>query len=344
MCLILFKPDKDGSITREEVAASVKKNSDGTGIMWVEDGRVKVEKLLTTGVGDARNLEAQVDLCMEHFNSKDMVAIHHRLSTDGKDCDDNLHPFKILSIDDGDDRDLYMMHNGMISNTSPGGNKRTAERSDTRILAEDVLTPLLRKYPTLISEDAFQRMLDDFIGASKLLFLDSNGEHIIINKKAGVDRNGCWLSNSHSTTIYTKPATTSYYGGYGQGYNRRPATTPALPVKKPEPQAGETKLLTFTGAKQEQCPTSKSNGSTGRGLVGVTGKADLIIIEGNRKSIIRPSSGIAQWIRHGGIEHMLENGYTSYADMLSMSTGLSPFDVALLLEELTSRIADRDYQ
>ena len=136
--------------------------------------------------------------------------MHHRFSTHGTESIDNVHPFCVLSKDNGDPIDLYMMHNGVITRTTPD---KDDPRSDTCIFVEDVLQPILKANPELLEDESFQELIGGYIGsANKLTFLDNIGTVTIINEDSGTWKDNVWLSNTGSITKYVAPiyATSSH--------------------------------------------------------------------------------------------------------------------------------------
>jgi hypothetical protein len=102
---------------------------------------------------------------------------------------------------------------------------------------------MLKKLPKdFINNDAILDLLDEYIGYSKLLFLDKNNNHYIVGEEKGVWDYGCWFSNTGykaskyidyggskilKTASVAKPyvsaAATNFGGGlfnsgYGRGY------------------------------------------------------------------------------------------------------------------------------
>lgn len=194
MCLIVVKRDKVASFSVDDFKRSFHRNSDGMGIMYVENDRVQVAK--TMG-----GLKAQLKLYYLHMH-REFFALHHRFATHGLKNSENCHPFKVLNIDDGDPIDLYMMHNGTFSMTKFDKNCDT-NLSDTNLFVREYMTPILRKAPELIDDIAFQGMIHDFIGyGNKLVFMDNTKRSWIFNKDSGTEKNGCWLSNSYSVADY----------------------------------------------------------------------------------------------------------------------------------------------
>jgi hypothetical protein len=193
MCLIVVKDTKKGVFTDANFNASYNRNSDGMGIMWLEDGRVKVERVLGT--------LAQQRFVWNKHKHKDMWVLHQRYATHGSKAKmlENCHPYKIMDMDDGDVMDIYMAHNGVISDTET----TDASMSDTWNFIENHIKPIVKHNPELLWNDAFQMMINKYIGSGSKLVVLSNRKKdpmLIFNEEAGTVVNGCWLSNTYSIT------------------------------------------------------------------------------------------------------------------------------------------------
>lgn len=221
MCLIVVKNSDNASFSVQDFRASFTRNNDGTGIMYIDNGRIVVEK----AIGALKN---HIDMYYKHMHKKQFI-LHHRFATQGEKTELNIHPFKVLSIDDGDPYDLYFAHNGMIS-MQKFSLDAAKNLSDTHLFALEYLQPMMKQFPNIIENPVFQKMLHDFIGTSnKLAFLRSDGAVWIFNKSQGEEHNGCWLSNGysikgeHNTKNYGKSHGTAstysdiddYYGDFG---------------------------------------------------------------------------------------------------------------------------------
>jgi hypothetical protein len=233
MCLIIYKPTNEYSFSTVDMEASISRNDDGVGVMYYEDGRVLVDRLVEGTEGELTNF------CLTYLNTKPNIVIHHRLKTHGKIDEVNTHPFKVLSIDDGDAIDLYMMHNGTLTY---GHN---VDHSDTHVFVNEFLNPILKVNPHLLYNAAFREFLGKSIGSNKLVFMDSYGEVILINEDLGKwqsdtdEGKGCWISNTYSLTKKVTYTPHVYHGGY---YGRpkidttpkqevTTTTTPLVPAK-----------------------------------------------------------------------------------------------------------------
>lgn len=219
MCLIIYKPDNQATFSPESMTASVSRNSDGVGVMYLEDGRVKTDKLVFEPTDKTRTSEQEeqeyADFCNTYLQSKEKVVIHHRFKTHGKIDYPNTHPYRVLNIDEGDLIDLYMMHNGTLSfGSSP-------DYSDTYHFVEEVLRPILSNgNEHLLYREEFKKLLNSTVKGSKLVFLDSYGQVTIINEDDGKwqevkdGEGGCWISNTYSLQkkhVYTSPYYSTYH-------------------------------------------------------------------------------------------------------------------------------------
>jgi predicted glutamine amidotransferase len=182
MCLIVLKPegaDFDPKLLR----AAYDHNPHGFGIMYAKDGRVHHEKGL---------LQFEDALALWEKYREHQTAVHFRYTTRGKTTEENCHPFQILNFEEHG-RDLFMMHNGTLANVQSG------DQSDTFNFAKLYLTPLLSKRVDILKEQEFQDFLTMTVGNNnRLLFMDGDGEVVIINKDKGEVMTDCWLSNTYS--------------------------------------------------------------------------------------------------------------------------------------------------
>lgn len=220
MCLIIHLKDKEVGVTPEEFKLNLNKNTDGTGFMFANHNRVIVNKSLGT-------ISEQVALYEKYSKSvaggglKDLF-IHSRWATQGTKDEFNCHPYQILTPQEGNE--LWCMHNGVISG---GGTKQEADKSDTYNFLTFYLKPLLIQRDYLLSNPLFMEMIEKFIGTgSKLVFLNSKGQHWYANKSQGVmyKDTSTWISNEYSgltnKKVYTYPKKTqTNYGWSSEDYD-----------------------------------------------------------------------------------------------------------------------------
>ena len=211
MCLIMFSKNIN-NIQKEWYKNSKESNQDGLGVMFPQDGRLVVRKAINDKYQDTL-----FNAVKKKVKKGVPVAFHQRYGTSGNKDITNVHPFKLLSIDEGDSIDLYMMHNGIISI------KEVDNLCDTATYCEYVLKPLLKKDNDLWHKHEFKVLMDLSIGNSKLLFMDNNGNVEIVGEDRGEWKDKVWLSTPsyieksswYSVKDLTYP---SYYhgGGYGK--------------------------------------------------------------------------------------------------------------------------------
>ena len=106
------------------------------------------------------------------------------------------HPFKVLSLNDNDKNDLYLMHNGVLSHY-----KSVDGKSDTALFSED-MSKIFRENPSMVDSLWKKENLIPFgeeIGyGNKIVFMKENGKVAIINENNGFWKDGMWFSNSYS--------------------------------------------------------------------------------------------------------------------------------------------------
>lgn len=201
MCLLVNQP-KATSFTDEFLSDVYSKNKDGLGVMYAEGGKVHVFKCLPANAQDF------IDFYRAHADGKDCVW-HARMQTHGDIDMDNCHPYRVTD-------DIWMAHNGILST----GNDADATRSDTWHFIRNVLTPALTANPDLLLDSDWQAFVGDMIGTgNKFGFVRSDGKIVVINKRAGVEFVGAWLSNTYAWSPVKFGFQVAYQGssGYAQG-------------------------------------------------------------------------------------------------------------------------------
>jgi len=188
MCIALYKPEGK-TISKETLQECFANNSDGAGFVYVKDGKLVMEKGFFT-------FDSFYDAYLPHMEHQ--ALIHFRIKTHGAVDETNCHPFMIT-------KNFAFIHNGTISGH---GEKNF---SDTYMFNEEILKPLVNQYGIKALWQPFmQTLMEDYIGWSKLIFLDSKGNYIIYNEAKGEWADGVWYSN----TSY-KPRVTYTTKGHG---------------------------------------------------------------------------------------------------------------------------------
>lgn len=220
MCVIIDKPC--GVILSDyKVEAACEFNQDGFGYMYIDPvtNDMVAERVLCKTIAEAQKL-----LVAKFDELKNVHAIFHlRYGTHGSETIENVHPFQILNKKEHG-RDLWFMHNGMISITSDAPEDK--DKSDTAIFCEYILKPTLSLAPDLLFTHAFIGLLEEYIGSSKLLFMDDLGRVTRVgawetNEECIVSNNNYFYSNYRTRATRQPPACGygTYQGGYYDNYD-----------------------------------------------------------------------------------------------------------------------------
>jgi predicted glutamine amidotransferase len=189
MCLII-KTDTPKQLSLQLLETAYNNNSDGFGLMFCNKGKLHTQKIVPKTFKDIEKLWSK-------YNDLDIpMGLHFRFNTNGETNRSMSHPFQILSKAKGDDRDMWVMHNGPMLPTPMIDD----DKSDTHQFIKWVLRPQLSANPKLLYNAEWQDMIEELIGSDKLLFLDGKTkEFVIYNESKGkeVDNIG-WLSNTYS--------------------------------------------------------------------------------------------------------------------------------------------------
>lgn len=205
MCLIVAPRNPDGQLvlTPEQLTQAFARNSDGWGLMWLDEDKdgptiqrmrgLKLDELLTA---------------YEVLKNKRGLHLHLRTRTHGKTDTANCHPFPIGG-------DTYLMHNGVFRI-----DEIFNDRSDTWHYAALTSTRLLEYGSTdpIFTDEGWQKATERFFGGgSKGVFLRADGKRFIANESAGTWFEEQWYSNtSGAPWTYTRSFTT--YGGSSYVY------------------------------------------------------------------------------------------------------------------------------
>ncbi len=216
MCVIIHKP-AGVAFPEKDIRLANQNNPHGFGYVYYDPQKDRLICKKST-----EWTEDEIVAIFESLVDYEAV-IHFRYRTQGAQTTKECHPFRVTSTK-YQQEDIFFAHNGTISGLTP----KDKDESDTQAFNRIILKPLLKDHPDLLEEYAFQVLLDDFIGASKLCFMYGQGNVVIINEGAGAQRAGCWVSNEYSfrhnyrnsnlhtgttTTTYNRP-NTGYTGGY----------------------------------------------------------------------------------------------------------------------------------
>lgn len=176
MCIIIAQPN-NVTLAQQLLLRCWLSNSHGGGIAYVDGGQVKIFKEL---YNFDKYYEGYLNIREQYPKSK--LVLHMRIKTHGDISLDNCHPFVV------NDR-LAVAHNGTISAIKAEYN---GKESDTAKFTREILQQL----PTGFQNNpGCQRLIQEFIGHSKLAFLSSRNEITIINPHLGEKEGDVWYSN-----------------------------------------------------------------------------------------------------------------------------------------------------
>lgn len=187
MCLLVIQHQNAPTLPSAWLVDFYAHNQDGVGVMYAQDGKLIVKKILPKTAKDFERFYHQ------QITGK-FCAFHLRMKTHGDINLENCHPYEVLNQAQHG-IDLWLMHNGILST----GNKADQTKSDTWHYIKNYLVPMLAKNPDFAFSEAFSEMVAEHIGASnKFVLMDNTGRYQVINQDAGVKWGGMWLSNTYA--------------------------------------------------------------------------------------------------------------------------------------------------
>ena len=201
MCVIASIPaGKD--INNDTIDRMWKRNPDGGGISWIEDGKVQVFKTMKL-----KPFKQKFKEVLSKYGDSDIL-VHMRIATHGSVCIENNHPFYI-------DTQTVFAHNGIMPSEFHPPAK--SDLSDTRYFNQVFLQNIK---PVALDDELFRQAVGDIIGSfNKLVILSANKklqkESYIINERSGQWVKGVWYSNTSH-----EPSTIRTYGNYAQPVQR----------------------------------------------------------------------------------------------------------------------------
>jgi hypothetical protein len=179
MCIIIYRPaGAKGQVTKAALQTSARTNSDGYGLMWLHDGKLRIWR---GGPGtDAAKEWTSRFLALQKYDLP--VAGHARWTTHGISTKSMAHPYWI------EKNHSALMHNGIL-NEPEGGLKHW---SDTKTFVERVLRQLPEGWETT---PHLKWLVHEATKGSKMLIFRRNGVPILIHGKDGHWDEGIWYSN-----------------------------------------------------------------------------------------------------------------------------------------------------
>lgn len=222
MCIAIYKP-AGKVIDRDTLHRCYLKNKDGCGFAYFKtDGELVIIKSM-----DFQSFYEDYEF-HSVLNSDRPFLIHFRIATHGTVNLFNCHPFKI-------DDNHVMIHNGIIHNIRNCPDKK---RSDTQMFVDDILKELP---PHWMFNWGITNLIEDYIGASKVVVLAADDSVTIYNESKGEWHEDVWYSNSgyKEPVRYYHHSDKDYYGGRYSGSNYN--------YERPKYDAGGEKIGVYYG-------------------------------------------------------------------------------------------------
>lgn len=273
MCIIIHKPAAV-TIPVDYLKEAADYNPDGVGVAIYAPGQ-KIRIIKSERGKPELAIQAQKN------NPGAEIFFHFRVATHGEVCDVNTHPINIPGTP------FWLMHNGILHGfgesihsynyTKPEKKKEKNAAptvSDTRDFCETILSPMLKAYPGLVELPAFVRLFREAAGSGSKFALLGPTNGVILNRSAGVERDGAWYSN-HTAFPVAKVkggyAGADSYGLYDDDYDRagfggwRPNVKPTTAATSaPMTNTQPPKVSAYKGTAGDGVPLQVMDTKTGR--------------------------------------------------------------------------------
>ena len=230
MCVIIVK-DKNGTLPKKETLQNCfDRNSHGAGFMYVESGKVVIDK----GYMDFKSFYRHYKrLCRKfhNFENKNLV-MHMRISTSGGIERENTHPFPMAN-NFKDMLKLYfrtdvgIAHNGIISAAKPSKEQEALKINDTMVFIKAYLNNIYQDWNECLESEAFMTGISIITG-SKLAILDKDDNLRLVGDFKTFENT--LYSNTSYEPSYSKKYSYNYddyydkyeeYGYYDSLYNQK---------------------------------------------------------------------------------------------------------------------------
>lgn len=177
MCVIAVSPAGCRQPEEKDFRMMWDHNPHGAGFMWVEHGRVEIQKGLML-------FDDFMDwIKYQRFTADDPVVYHFRISTQAGTGPEMTHPFPLtadpyeLCKTSPRDCDIGVAHNGIIRLTS---DPAELQFSDTALFVQKYLTKIIHSPADLESEEITNMIYT--LAQSKFAFLRNDGKIFTVGK------------------------------------------------------------------------------------------------------------------------------------------------------------------
>ena len=202
MCLLILQK-KEAIITDDSLNNAFDRNPDGVGYSFISNS-----KMVTKKYRNYNKFLVAYNEDVANYGKRSPFLLHFRMTTHGtNEGTFNVHPFKVRE-------GLMFAHNGIISQVDDH-----KKLSDTQVFNREYLQKLDKSF---LDNPAVVKLIEGFIGTSKLAFLNVDGSYKIINESFGHWKNNIWYSNSSyesSQITYYNPYTYGTLDDYKDDYS-----------------------------------------------------------------------------------------------------------------------------
>jgi hypothetical protein len=192
MCLILHSKIGFDAITKRELTAALRANSDGVGVFFDSGTGAEVIREEEMSYRALRSLLREI--------GRADTFVHLRMATNNVGGLDGVHPFPVFG--DSNAYEVWVAHNGVFRHAPRGVH-------DSQYFVAETLAPILRRDPFAWRLPAFRDLLTRAIGdGNRLAILDSAGHSAEI---------GRWYQVADGVSASNLYAWGSYFGGRFDG-------------------------------------------------------------------------------------------------------------------------------
>lgn len=217
MCIIVAKEKGKKLPSKEILETCFTNNSDGAGLMYVQNGKVVIDK----GYMTFKSFYKRIKKLQKRFNSDltdKAIVMHFRIGTSGVNDKATTHPFPISKNSEDLKKtyfrtDLGMVHNGIISNYVYG-----KDLSDTQNFVKDFVSVLKELDNKFLLNKRVIDLLDKEC-KSKLCFLD-NKENIYYVGEFIEDTGIKYSNSTYKTSRYVYTYTAKDYDYHDYYYSK----------------------------------------------------------------------------------------------------------------------------
>lgn len=203
MCIAILQP-QNKTLSKDTLHTCWENNSHGGGILYNSPEGLQVFKEINNF---DKWYSKYSELISDPMIAQKQMILHFRIMTHGEINEDNTHPFLV-------NPNLGFAHNGTIR---PVTGKTSKDKSDTSVFS-DMLSKLPKGF---LNNETIVELISEYIGYSKLVFLDSRDNSWIINSAKGEwgkdQYEGFWFSNGSYKE--KKVTVHSGNGGWQSGRN-----------------------------------------------------------------------------------------------------------------------------